>query len=60
MPFRDSTGKIGVTVPSGMTIEDAVRLGIEIKMVPKDRPWRSDTYRYDYERDMPPERRNKE
>jgi hypothetical protein len=60
MPFRDATGKIGITVPSNMTLEDVVRLGMEIKMVPKDSPLGPDTYRYEYEKDMPPERRNKE
>lgn len=53
MPFRDATGKIGITVPSSMTIEDMVRLGIEPKMVPKDQPLPPDAYRYDYERDHP-------
>jgi hypothetical protein len=53
MPFRDAAGKVGVVVPSNMTIEDAVRLGMDIKMVPQDAPLPPNTYRYDYERDMP-------
>lgn len=53
MPFRDQAGKVGITVPSNMTIEDAVRLGMDIKVVPKDAPREPNTYRYDYERDMP-------
>jgi hypothetical protein len=53
MPFRDEAGKVGITVPSTMTLEDAVRLDIEFKMVPKDAPREPNTYRYDYERDMP-------
>jgi hypothetical protein len=56
MPFR----KIGIALPSNATLEDLVRLGIEPKMVPKDQPLGPDTYRYEYEKDMPPERRNKE
>lgn len=53
MPFRDQSGKVGITVPSSMTMEDAVRLGIEFKMVPKDQPQGPGEYRYDYEKDMP-------
>jgi hypothetical protein len=57
MPFRDATGKIGITVPSNMTLEDVVRLGMDIKMVPKDAPLGPDAYRYDYEKDMPNDKR---
>lgn len=57
MPFRDAQGKIGITIPSNATIEDLVRLGIEPKMVPRDQPIGPDTYRYDYERDMPQKRK---
>ena len=58
MPFRDAAGQVGVTVPSDMTIEEAVMLGMEIKMVPKDEPLGPHTYRYDFERDMPESKKN--
>lgn len=57
MPFRDAAGKIGITVPSNMTMEDIVRLGMEVKMVPKDEPLPPNAYRYDYEKDMPHDKR---
>jgi hypothetical protein len=53
MPFRDAQGNIGITLPSDMTIEDMVRLGLEPKMVPKDEPQPPGAYRYNYEKDMP-------
>jgi hypothetical protein len=53
MPFRDAAGNIGITLPSNMTIEDMVRLGIEFKLVPNDQPLPPSAYRYDYEKDMP-------
>lgn len=53
VPFRNAAGKIGLIVPSDMTIEDAVRLGIEIKIVPKEKPMESNEYRHDCERDRP-------
>jgi hypothetical protein len=52
MPLRDAAGNVVLTVPSDMTIEDMVRLGIEPKMVPRDQPQGPDTLRYDY-KDMP-------
>lgn len=57
MPLRDAAGNIVLTVPSDMSIEDMVRLGLEPKMVPKNQPQGPDTLRYDYEKDMPNDRR---
>jgi hypothetical protein len=57
MPFRDAAGKVGITVPSDMTLEDAVRLGMSIKIVPKDQPLAPGDYRYNYKKDMPNDRR---
>jgi hypothetical protein len=33
--FRDNTGKVGLTIPSNMTLRQCVELGIFPQMVPK-------------------------
>lgn len=42
-----------LTVPSNMTVADAVRLGFEFKLVPKDAPMEPNTYRHHYKQDTP-------
>lgn len=52
--FRDASGKVGVVLPSTMTLEDCVRLGMTPRMVPKNAPREPGTLVFDPEKDMPP------
>lgn len=36
--FVDNTGKTGMTLPSNLTLEQAVIMGLEIRLVPNDAP----------------------
>lgn len=53
--FRDSTGKVGIALPSNMTLRQCVELGIIPQMVPKGAPSPPGSLVFDPEKDMPPD-----
>jgi Zn ribbon nucleic-acid-binding protein len=38
LPFKDVNGKIQLVLPNSMTIEELVKCGIHVQIVPKDQP----------------------